>query len=161
MEHARLRDHSSSPRPTENPAEPLIQTDSSLATLIGGEVDAEDQAWSFPPPSATNSQHTEKPPRRSKPLFRGFESPNFIRIGILTLTCAITYPAFYTLTSVAKDRSLFIVRFIVAVWCSGIGLALGYTLLKIGARHLEAASEFTPVGYRDFLKHSFEQPGPR
>jgi len=144
MERVRMRD---------NPAEPLIQTDPSLATQNGGEV--EDQAWPSPPPPTTNPQHTKKP------QFPGFESPCFIRIGILTLTCAITYPAFYALTFVAKDRSLFIVRLIVAIWCSGIGLALGYTLLKIGARHLEAASEFTSVGYRDILSLSLEQPGPR
>ena len=156
-----MRDNSSSPRPTENPAEPLIQTD--LSTQNRREVDAKDQAWTSPPPSTTNSQHTlvENPPPRPKPLFRGFESPSLVRIGFLTLTCAITYPAFHALTFVAKDRSIFIVRLIVAIWCSGIGLALGYTLLKIGARHLEAASEFMPVGYRDLLKLSFEQPGPR
>jgi len=146
--------------PTENPAEPLIQTDSSLATSNVEEVDAEDQAWSSPPPPTTNSQHTEKPSPRSKP-FRGFERPSFTRIAILTLACAITFPAFYILTFVAKDRSLFIVRLLVAVWCFSIGLALEYTLLKIGARHLEAASEFTPVGYRDILNPSLEQPGPQ
>ena len=158
MDYVRRRDNSSSPHPTENSAEPLIRTNPSLVSLNEGEVDADDwKVWPSPPPSTTNSQHTQKPPPRS--LFRGFESPNFTRIAILTLTCTITYPAFYALTLVAKDRSLFIVRLIVAVWCSGIGLALQYTLLKIGARHLEAASEFTPVGYRGFLKLSLNSLG--
>ena len=65
---------------------------------------------------------------------------------ILSILCLITYPAFYILTFVAKDRSLFTVRFIVAVWCSGVGFALGYILLSIGAQYLEAASESERTG---------------
>ena len=80
-------------------------------------------------------------PPRSKPLFRGFERPNFSRIVILTALCYITYPAFYILTLVAKDKSLFLVRLIVSAWCSGVGFAVGYFLLKIGVQHIEAASE--------------------
>ena len=120
----------------------------------------------YPLPSTTNPQYTDesrflrfKPPR-SKPLFRGFERPSFYRIAILTVLCILTYPAFYILKLVAKDKSLFVVRSIVAVWCWGAGFALGYILLKIGARHLEAASEFTLVRYRGFLRLYFEQPGP-
>jgi len=179
MEYARMRDNSSSPHPTENSAEPLIQTDSSLATLNGGGVDAEDQARPSPPPSTINfrhikellsftllmiltlSRHIKELLPRPKPLFRGFEIPSFTRLVILTLTCAIAYPAFYALTLVAKDRALFIVRLLVAVWCSGIKLALQYPLDKIGVRHREASSEFTSVGYQDFLKLSFDQPGMR
>jgi len=107
------------------------------------------------PPSTTNSQHAAKDwfsrlkPPRSKPLFRGFERPSFAHITILTVLCLITYPAFYILTLVAKDKSLFVVRLLVSTWCSGVGFALGYILLKIGAQHIEAASEFTPVGCRD------------
>ena len=55
------------------------------------------------------------------------------------------YPAFCILNLVAKDRSLFAVRAIVSVWCSGVGFALGYTLLKIGVRHIEATSELTLI----------------
>jgi len=33
------------------------------------------------------------------------------------------------------------VRLIVAIWCSGVAFALGYTLLMIGVKHIEAASE--------------------
>ena len=135
----------------------------------GRRVDTEDPAWPSPPPSAANHQyvgesrpssrqslHPElaepKPePPRSKPLFRRFEKPSFCRIAILTVLCLITYPAFYILTLVAKDRSLFVVRAIVSVWCSGVGFALGYILLAIGAQYLEAASEFTLVRHRDFL----------
>jgi len=120
-------------------------------------------ARSSTPPSTGNSQYHEKSRfpglqslqlkltnlgcerPRSKPLIRGFERPSFSRIAILTVLCLITYPVFCILELVAKDRSLFVVRAIVSVWCSGVGFALGYILLKIGARHLEAASEFTLI----------------
>jgi len=161
MDHVRVGDDNSSPgHPVEDQAVPLIQTDSSLD-------DAEYLGLPPPPPSTTNSQYLDKsrfswlkPLRRSKPLFRGFERPSFSRIAILTIPCLITYPAFYLLTFVAKDRSLFLVRLLVSTWCSGLGFALGYALLKIGARHLEAASESTSVGYRSFIGLYFEQPGP-
>ena len=161
MEHIRARDSSSSPSPPENLAAPLIQPDHSLSTPDGREFDAEDLTWPSPPPSTTNVQYADKSrfstlrslhsrvklaaigfvPPRSKPPFRGFERPNFSRIAILTVLCPTAYPAFYLLTLVAKDRSLFIVRVLVSAWCSAVGFVLGYILLKIGAQHLEAASE--------------------
>ena len=171
MEHVRLRDNSSSPRPTESPAAPLIQADpSDIPTPERREFDAEDPAWPSPPSSMANFQHSDKSrfsglrslhsrladlrfePPRSKPLFKGFERPSFSRIAILTVLCLITYPAFYVLKFVAKDKSLFTVRLIVSLWCLGVGFTLGYVLLTIGAQHLEAASESTPLWYPDFLR---------
>jgi len=152
-------DNSSPGHPTQDPAASLIEADSSLA-------DTEYPSLPSPPPSTTSSQYPGEPrfsgfePPRSKPLFRGFERPSFSRIAILTVLCPAAYPAFYLLTFVAKDRSLFIVRLLVSTWCSGVGFALGYILLKIGAQHLEAASKFTLVGYWDFLRLDFKQPGP-
>ena len=158
MEHVRARDDSSSPHPTENPATPLIQADPSVLTPNRREFDTEYPAWPSPP-STASSRYTDKSlfsglsslhskladlkfePPRSKPLFRGFERPSPPRIAILTVLCLITYPAFYVLTLVAKDKSLFVVRLIVSIWCSVVGFALGYILLTIGAQHLEAASE--------------------
>ena len=105
------------------------------------EFGAEHPASPSPSPSA---------PPRSKPLLRGFERPSLSRIAILTVLCLITYPAFYILTLVAKDKSLYSVRLIASTWCSGIGFALGYILLKIGAQYLEAASKFTLLRYPDF-----------
>jgi len=78
---------------------------------------------------------------RSKPLFRGFERPSFAHIAILIVLCLIAYPALYILTLVAKDKSLFTVRLIVAMWYSGVAFALGCILLRIGVKHIEAASE--------------------
>jgi len=177
-------DNNTSPHPTEDPTVPLIEADPSQLPPNGREDDAEDPSTPSPPqstpspPSAANSQHSNdkswfsslksfhlklvnlrfKPPR-SKPLFPGFERPRLSYIAILTILCLITYPAFYILGLVARDRSLFVVRSIVAVWCSAFGIALGYILLNIGARHIEAASEFALIGFRTFLSHYYKQPG--
>lgn len=134
---------------------------------MGDNNSSEYPASPSPPPSTTNPQHADKTwasrlkQRRQKLLFRGFERPSLSRIAILTALCLITYPAFHILTLVAKDDSLFVVRFIVSVWCSAIGFALGYILLKIGARHLEAASESMLTGCRNFPRLYFKQLGPR
>jgi len=174
MEHVGMMDNNSSPQPTEDPAAPSHQISPLLSTPNGRDLEcgAEGPALPSPQSSMANSQHPNdrswfsglkslrlmladlgfKPPR-SKPLFQGFETPSFSRIAILAVLCPITYPAFCILTLVAKDRSLFAVRSIVAVWCSGIGFALGHILLKIGTRHLEAASEFILIGPRNFLRH--------
>jgi len=156
-----MRGNNSNPYP-RNPAAPLVQANPSLSTLNGREFDARGPALPSPLPPTTGSQFSDKSrfsrlrPPRSKPLFQGFERPSFSRIATLTVLCLLTYPAFHILKLVAKDKSLFIVRSIVAVWCPGIGFVLGYMLLKIGAQHLEAASEFTLVsGCRDALILSY------
>jgi len=176
MQLIRTMDDNSSPDLTESPVAPLTQTEPSLLTLNRREVDPEYSARSSSP-SAENLQYSDNSrfsslqslhlkltdlrfePPRSKPLFRGFETPNFSRIAIFTALCLITYPAFYILKLVARDRSLFVVRSIVAMWCSGFGFALGYVLLRIGARHIEAASEFALIWFRTFLSHYSKQPG--
>ena len=161
-----MRDGHSSPHPTENPAAPLIEGDPPRLTPNKRESDAKDPTYPPLPSSATSFQHPEKSwfsrlkLPRSKSLVRGFERPSLSRIAILVVLCLIAYPAFYILTLVAKDRSLSIVRLIVSAWCSVVGFALGYVLLKIGAQHLEAASECMLVGYSDFLKLYSNQPGP-
>jgi len=140
MENVRLRGNSSPP-PTAD-----FDMPSDLPTPKEGKFDPEGPAWT-PEPSPTMN-FADNPSPQPEPLFRGFERPSFSRIAILTALCLTAYPAFYALTFAAKDRTLFAVRTIVSVWCSGIGFALGYLLLAIGAQHLEAASEFTPVVMR-------------
>ena len=170
-----MRDNSRSPSPPPSPSfsqtEPLLRD--------GGGLDAECPPRPSRRPSTASSQrtgeswlsisnlrllHLEPPnlvPELLKPRFRGFEEPSFLNIAILTLLCLVTYPAFRLLTVVAKNRSLSVVRAIVSAWCWGAGFAFGWILLRIGAKHLEAASEFALVGYRSFLIHYFKQPGPR
>jgi len=174
MEHVRMRDDDWSP---PDSATSPNQTDPFLLTPNRREFDADYPAWPSPSPSTTTLQHDDKPqfssrqllhpklanlrfePPRSKPLFRGFERPSFSRLAILTLLSLITYPALYILTLVAKHKSLFVVRLIVAMWCSGVGFALGYILIRIGVQHLEAASEFTLIWYRDLLRFDLKQLG--
>ena len=165
--HVHMRDNNSSPRPAETSAASLIQADPSLLTPNRRVPSAEYPPWYSLPPPTTGFQYADKSrfsrfkPPQLRPLFRGFERPSFSHIVVLTVLCLITYPLFYALTFAAKDRSLFAVRLIVSLWSSVAGFALGYILLAIATQHLEAASEFTPVGYRDFLKLYFKQPGPR
>ena len=162
MEQVRTRDNWSPP-PTADSTTPFNQADPSLLTPNRREFDAEYPAWSSPSQSTTNFHHTyrsqfssqqslntklanlENKSPRLKPLFQGFERPNLARITILAVLCLTAYPALYILTLVAKDKSLFTVRLIVALWCSGVGSALGCLLLGIGMQHLEAASEFVPA----------------
>ena len=155
-----MGDNNSSLRPTEDSVGPPIQEEPSLLTPNGRGLDEGDLTRPPRPPSTANSQNTEKSPPRSKPLPQGYERPKYSRIATLAVLCIITYPTFYILQIVAKDKPLFVVRSIASLWCSGIGFALGYILHKIGAQFLEAASEFMLVGHRAFLKHPLKQPGP-
>jgi len=175
MEEVRLRDDNWSP---PDSATSFNQADPFLLTPNRREFDVEYPAWSSPSPSTTTfhyshksqppSPHSFRPklpnlrfePPRSKPLFRGFERPSFSQIAILAALCLFAYPALYILTLIAKDKSLFVVRLIVAMWCSGVGFSLGYVLLGIAVKHFEAASEFTTVCYRTFLTFDLEQLGP-
>ena len=155
-----------SPLPTVDLSTPVNQAEPSLSTPDRRRSDAEDPVLPSPSLSAANFQHADEsqspsrslhPKRaglgfrlpRSKSLLQGFERPSFSRIIILTVLCLITYPAFYVLTLVAKDKSLFIVRLVVSIWCSGVGFALGYVLLAVGAQHLEAASEYLSTYWLD------------
>jgi len=143
MDYVR-RDSDSSSRSTENPAASFIPA---VVSRLTPNRRGFDPTWPSPQSSSTDSLYTDGSPSQSQPFqFEGFERPSPSHITILTVLSLITYPAFYVLTLLAKDKSLFVVRLIVSAWCSGIGFALGYILLAIGAQHLEAASEFIPVG---------------
>ena len=168
MEHVRMRDDWSPP-PTADSTTCCNQADSFLLTPNRKEFNVEYLASSSSLPSTANFHHNDKSqfssrqslhpkltdlrydPPRSKPLFRGYERPSLARIATLTVLCLVTYPALYVLTLVAKDKQLFTVRLIVAMWCSGIGFALGYILLRIGVQHLEATSELVPARHCNFL----------
>ena len=138
--------------PTPDSSTPFFQADPLLLTPNRRALDTEDDAR-IPQYTTDKSQPPNRKPRypfpglssfhpqRSRRLFEGYERPNFARITVLSVLCLSAYPALYILTLVARDKSLFTVRLIVALWCSGVGFALGYVLLKIGVQHLEAASE--------------------
>jgi len=131
MQHARLSDDWSPPV-TADSAAPSIHTDSFLLTPDRIEFDDEQ--------TMLNSQYARLAVS-DLPSKRGFERPSFTRITIHTMLCLIAYPVFYILTLVGRDKELFTVRLLVAMWCTGIGFALRYSLLEIGVQHIEAASE--------------------
>jgi len=145
--HFRLSDDWSPPL-TADSVTPFFHVDPFPLTPIKREFDDEGRTLNFQ--YTDRSQFSTRRrfssasfdyPQRSRPSFRRFEKPSFTRIAIITLSCLIAYPALYVVTLVARDLPLFTVRVIVAVWCSAIGFALRYSLLGIGVRHIEAASE--------------------
>ena len=153
-----MRDNNSNTTETTT----LTRAGPSIPTLSRRGPDPENPPRHSLLPSTENFQNPNKSlfsrfkPPLLQPLSQDFERPSFSRIAILAILCLITYPASFFLTSVAKDRSLFIVRVIVSVWCSGVGVALGYLLLRIGAQHLEATSEFTRFGVGAFWDLMFQ-----
>lgn len=142
MQHAHLSDDWSPP-PSANSVTPLTLDNPLPLTPIGREFPDEETSLNsqYTDRSQSSTRHLRSDSLRPKPLFRGFETPIIGRVSILIVLCLLAYPAFYALTLIAKDKSLFTVRLIVATWCSAIGFALRYTLLEIGVQHIEAASE--------------------
>jgi len=144
-EHFHLSGDWPSPPLTADSVTPLFHGDPFPLTPIKGEFEG----------TNLNFQYTNRSPfstrrdfssfssnhQRSESSFRKFERPSFARIAIIVLLCLIAYPALYIVTLVARDLPLFTVRVIVAVWCSGVGFALRYSLIGIGVQHIEAASE--------------------
>ena len=149
MEHVHQRDNNWSPSPIADSATPFSRGDPLLLTpnrRVLDETTPHPQYTDIPRFSNRLSLYPNPAsvscgPPLLKPMFQGFERPSLTRIAILTALCFSAYPALYILTLVARDKSLFAVRLIVATWCSGVGFALGYILIKIGVQHLEAASE--------------------
>ncbi|KAF9778318.1 hypothetical protein BJ322DRAFT_492827 [Thelephora terrestris] len=152
MEDFRQRDNYWSPPLTADSTVPFSQADPLLLTPNRGIFDNGETAphsrytdkSQFSSPQALHSKLAGlgSGPRR---LFRGFERPSFVRIAILAVLSLSAYPAFYILTLVARDKSLFVVRLIVAMWCSGVGFALEYIIVRIGVQHLEAATWATVI----------------
>jgi hypothetical protein len=140
MEHLRLSDD----RPIVDSVSPLCPTDSFLLTPSRGECNDEETTLNVQDIDKYQFSAQEGPDsgsQRLKTLFKRFERPSFIRIAILTVLCVVAYPALYVVSLVGRDLPLFTVRVIVGMGCSGIGFALSYSLLGIGVRHIEAASE--------------------
>jgi len=162
VDHIHMRDNYRNPLSTES-ITLFSQADPILLTPNRRVFDAEYPAWPSLSPPTTSFQYTDEAQPssrrlrhpnltgltfealRPKALFRGFEKPSFVHITVLIVLCLTAYPALYILTLVANDKSLTVVRLIVALWCSAVGFALGYILLKIGMQHFEAASELAPA----------------
>ena len=101
-----------------------------------------------------HGQDPLKPTRTTRRSTRRFERPNYLHIFTHAVFCCAAYPIVYTGTVAAKDRSLFWARVIVGLWCAGVGVVIGWSLVAFAMKYMEAASKpisrvfFSPVGVR-------------
>lgn len=82
---------------------------------------------------------------------RRFERPNYLHIFAHAVFCCAAYPVIYAGTIAAKDRSLFWARVIVGLWCAGVGVVIGWSLMGFATKYMEASSKhaspsFAPRG---------------
>lgn len=107
---------------------------------------------------ASMSSH-EAPPepdstRIPRTSSKRFEPPNYLHILAHTVLCCIAYPIIYAGTILARDKSLFWARVIVGLWCAGVGVVIGWSLVAFATKYTEAASKHNshfflyPVGVR-------------
>ncbi|KAG6816867.1 hypothetical protein H0H87_002188 [Tephrocybe sp. NHM501043] len=96
-------------------------------------------------------------PRGKHPFSPGFEAPRWGRILLHTVLCIVSYPILLAITLIARNKSFFWSRFIVGVGCGFVGVYLGYSLLKLAKRHLEAATWATVI----HQSHFDDSPGVR
>lgn len=81
------------------------------------------------------------PKTSARPIFKGFERPDWRQLAVHVFGCFISYPVMYLVTLAAKDRSLFLTRVLVATWASVVGFCLAFSLVVFATKYLEAASE--------------------
>ena len=93
--------------------------------------------------------------RTTRASTKRFERPNYQHILAHAICCCFAYPIIYAGTVAAKDKSLFWARVIVGLWCAGVGVVIGWSLVAFATKFTEAASEhfltflffFAPRGY--------------
>lgn len=78
---------------------------------------------------------------KPRTIVKGFERPDLRQLALHVLVCLVSYPAMYLVTLVANERSLFLVRILVAVWSALVGFCLALSLAAFATKHLEAASK--------------------
>lgn len=72
-----------------------------------------------------------------------FERPNYLHIFLHAVVCCAAYPIIYVGTIFAKDKSLFWARLLVGLWCAGVGVTIGWSLIISARKYTEAAGEHT------------------
>ena len=87
------------------------------------------------------------PGKVGRPGARLFERPKWKHLWLHVFLCIASYPVIYAGTILARDKSLFWARVIVGLWCAGVGVAIGWSLLAYASRFLEAASELQSFFY--------------
>lgn len=87
-----------------------------------------------------------KPPKRH-PFSQWYEAPKWKSLVGHTLLCLLAYPFLLIFVMVARRRTLFWTRVVVGIGCGFTGVLLGWSLLRLARRHLEAAGESAVVPY--------------
>ena len=82
-----------------------------------------------------------KPTRTARTSTKRFERPDYFHILAHVACCCAAYPIVYLGAIAAKDKSLFWARVIIGLWCSGIGVVIGWSLVAFATKYAEAASE--------------------
>jgi len=78
---------------------------------------------------------------QSHPFAKGFEPPQWRSIFIHIIMCLVSYPVLVAFAAVARGRTLFWTRLVVALECGIVSFFLGLSLLNLGRAFFEAASE--------------------
>lgn len=104
---------------------------------------SDDRDSLLPSLSSHATQHDLHPTRTPRASSKRLERPNHLRIFIHAILCCAAYPVLYAGAIAAKDRSLFWARVIVGLWCAGVGVVIGWSLVGFAAKYMEAASKST------------------
>lgn len=83
------------------------------------------------------------PIRTTRTSTKRFERPDYLHILAHAIFCCIAYPIIYVGTVATKGKSLFWARVIVGLWCAGIGVVIGWSLVAFATKYAEAASKHT------------------
>lgn len=91
--------------------------------------------------SSHEMPHDPNSTRIPRTSSKRFEPPNYPHIVAHAIICCIAYPIIYAGTVLAKDKSLFWARVIVGLWCAGVGVVIGWSLVAFATKYTEAASK--------------------
>ena len=90
----------------------------------------------------SDDQDPPEPIQTARTSTKHFERPNYFHIFAHAVFCCAAYPIIDAGTVIVKDTSLFRARAIVGVWCTGIGLVIGWSLVAFATKYAEAASTY-------------------
>ncbi|KAJ8085959.1 hypothetical protein PM082_004778 [Marasmius tenuissimus] len=89
---------------------------------------------------------------------RGFEAPEWKKLLLHVVLCAVAYPFLLLVVFVAQDRTIFWCRAIVGIGCGLVGVALGLSLVELAKSFLEAATWATLIHQSNV---PYDAPGVR
>jgi len=147
-------------------ATPAGADDSYIATkepepqLLMTPISAKDQTAPL-----TNGSSDGTPIPTARTPSKRFERPNYLHIFAHAIFCCVAYPIIYAGAVAAKDKSLFWARVIVGLWCAGVGVVIGWSLVAFATKYTEAASKHIsafsePCRVYDLVFIGFSKHGP-